>query len=153
MLSMQSFAFNFKSAVAISDNEIQATTDFNDSEVYEAFADISTLDQYLQSNENKTYSDLETENSTLLNGVSSSTSLPLGSAPSDELALGIPSFLWGCVFGVIGVVVVYLMTDENKDQTKKAFYGCIASTVVGVVFYIVVIAAATTTAAATPYYY
>jgi hypothetical protein len=151
LLNMQSFAFNLKSTVDISATEISATTEFNDSEIYEAFADISTLDQYLQTNEDKTYSDLELEDSSMLAGVSSSTTLPLSSSASDELALGIPSFLWGCVFGIIGVVVVYLMTDENKEQTKKAVYGCVASTVVGVVFYIVVIAAATTTAATVTY--
>ncbi len=151
LLTMQSFAFNLKSTVDFTSTEIQATTDFNDSEIYEAFADISTLDQYLQTNEDKTYSDLELEDSSMLAGVSSTTTLPLSSSQSDELALGIPSFLWGCVFGIIGVVVVYLMTDENKEQTKKAVYGCVASTVVGIVFYVVVIAAATTTAAAVTY--
>lgn len=151
MLNLQSFAFNLKSTVDISSTEIQATSDFNDSEIYEAFADISTLDQYLQKNEDKTYSDLQKENSSLLAGVSSSTTLPLSSSAPDELALGIPSFLWGCVFGIVGVLVVYLMTDENKAQTKKAFYGCIASTVVGTVLYIVVFAAAATTAS--PSYY
>lgn len=151
LLNTQTFAFNLKSTVDISSTEIEATTDFNDSEIYEAFADISTLDQYLQTNEDKTYSDLELEDSSMLAGVSSTTTLPLSSSASDELALGIPSFLWGCVFGIIGVVVVYLMTDENKEQTKKAVYGCVASTVVGVVFYIVVIAAATTTAATVTY--
>ena len=151
LLNTQTFAFNLKSAVDISSTEIEATTEFNDSEIYEAFADISTLDQYLQTNEDKTYSDLELEDSSMLAGVSSTTTLPLSSSASDELALGIPSFLWGCVFGIIGVVVVYLMTDENKEQTKKAVYGCVASTVVGIVFYIVVIAAATTTAATVTY--
>lgn len=151
LLNMQSFAFNLKSTVDFTSAEIQATTDFNDSEIYEAFAELSTLDQYLQTNEDKTYSDLELEDSSMLAGVSSTTTLPLSSSASDELALGIPSFLWGCVFGIIGVVVVYLMTDENKEQTKKAVYGCIASTVVGIVFYVVVIAAATTTAAAATY--
>jgi len=145
LLNMQSFAFNLKSTVNITDSEIQATANFDDSEIYQAFADISSLDKYLQTNEDKTYSDLKTEDVSMLNGVSSSTTLPLGSPESDELALGIPSFLWGCVFGVLGVVIVYIMTDDNKVQTKKAVYGCVASTIVGIVFYAVIIAAATTT--------
>jgi len=47
----------------------------------------------------------------------------------------------GCVFGWVGLLVVYLVL-ENKVKTKKALTGCVVSTVVGVVFYIVVIAAA-----------
>jgi zinc transporter ZupT len=85
----------------------------------------------------------------MLAGVSSTTTLPLSSSASDELALGIPSFLWGCVFGIVGVLVVYLMTDENKDQTKKAFFGCIAGSLIGTVLYVVVFAAAATTATTT----
>ncbi|MDP3915896.1 MAG: hypothetical protein Q8R96_19390 [Bacteroidota bacterium] len=149
LLNMQSFAFNLKSTVDFTSTEIEATTDFNDSEIYEAFADISTLDHYLQTNEDKTYSDLELEDSSMLAGVSSTTTLPLSSSASDELALGIPSFLWGCVFGIVGVLVVYLMTDENKDQTKKAFFGCIAGSLIGTVLYVVVFAAAATTATTT----
>lgn len=151
LLNLQSFALNFTNTVEITTDEIQATANFNDSEIYEAFADISTLEQYLQVNEDKTYSDLEMENSSLLSGVSSSTTLPLSSSASDELALGIPSFLWGCVFGIVGVLVVYLMTDENKDQTKKAFFGCLAGTVVGTVIYLVAFAAVATTTPAYTY--
>ena len=43
----------------------------------------------------------------------------------DEPALGIPGFVWGLVLGVIGILVVYLVT-EDKEETKKALYGCIA---------------------------
>ena len=36
----------------------------------------------------------------------------------------IPSFIWGCVAGPVGVLVVYLVTEDN-DETKKALLGCI----------------------------
>ena len=50
---------------------------------------------------------------------------------------GIPSFLWGCVLGVIGVVLVYILTDGNKDESKKAFYGCLVAAVVGTLLQII----------------
>lgn len=143
MFSFQTFAFSTKTSTAITENEIQSVIGFDESEIYAAFAEVSDLDQYLAQNEGVTYTDIDQENSTLLNGISSSTTLPF-SASSDELVLGIPSFFWGCVFGWVGLLVVYLVL-ENKEQTKKALYGCIASTVVSVVIYVAVFAAAATT--------
>jgi hypothetical protein len=43
----------------------------------------------------------------------------------DELPLGIPAFWWGCVLGVIGVILVYVLTDKDKEQTKKALIGAL----------------------------
>ncbi|NOY94838.1 MAG: hypothetical protein GXO81_00395 [Chlorobi bacterium] len=144
MLNLQTFGYtpiHFK-AESSSDvvNDILA---FNDSEVYDAFAEINDLTQFVADNEGVTYTDLEKENSELISKVSASASLSMQQDP-DELALGIPSFLWGCVFGIIGVLVVYIMTDENKEQTKKAFWGCVAGTAVSVVIYVVAFGVATT---------
>lgn len=150
LFNMQTFAFSLKTSTAITKSDIQSVAEFDDSEIYDAFAEISELDQYLAVNDSKSYTDVNQEDSALLNGISSTTSLPF-SASADELALGIPSFLWGCVFGIVGVLVVYLMTDENKDQTKKAVYGCIASSVVGLVLYFTVFAVAATTTPAYTY--
>jgi len=145
LLGMQSFAFTLKSSnsTPLTQNEIQSVSEFDDSEIYNAFAGISDLDHYLAINEGKTYAEVNQENSILLNGISATTSMPL-SASSDNLALGIPSFLWGCVFGVVGLLVVYLVC-EDKEQTKKALWGCVASTVVSTALYVLVIAAEVST--------
>lgn len=47
--------------------------------------------------------------------------------------LGIPSFLWGCGLGVVGMLVVYIVSDKDKVETKKAMWGCITWTAVVVV--------------------
>jgi|TARA_B110000971_G_C20017918_1_gene504884 hypothetical protein len=65
--------------------------------------------------------------------------------------LGIPSFVWGLCCGVSGLAVVYFVADD-KEETKKALYGCATSTVIGSIVYF----AAFATAAATTsnlYYY
>jgi hypothetical protein len=147
MFSMQTFAYTSKTSTSITKSEIQSVTEFDESEIYAAFADISDLDQYLAQHNDKSYTEVSQENATLLSGISATTTLPF-SASSDELVLGIPSFLWGCVFGWVGLLVVYLVL-ENKVQTKKALTGCIVSTVVGVVFYVIVIAAAASTGTTT----
>jgi len=44
----------------------------------------------------------------------------------DDRALGIPGFVWGFCLGGIGILVVYLVT-EDKEETKKALYGCLTA--------------------------
>jgi Gpi18-like mannosyltransferase len=145
MLNIPAFALSLKSNANLTTNEIKAASNFDESEVYAAFEGLSQLDQYLQVNDNVSYTDVAKVNSDILSNVSASSSLPLSAPAGDELALGIPSFLWGCVFGIIGVLVVYLMTDKDKEQTKKALYGCAASSVVSVLIYVLAFAASTTT--------
>ncbi len=151
MFSLQTFAYSSKTSVPITQDEIQSVTNFDESEIYTAFAEVSDLDQYLATNDSKTYSDVNLENSKLLNGISASTTLPF-SQSKDEKALGIPSFLWGCVLGWVGLLIVYLML-ENKEETKKALWGCVAGTAVWVVVYVILIAASASTTTSSGYYY
>jgi len=144
MCTMQTFAFTISSTNSITQSDIQAFSQFEDSEVYAAFSDVTALDQYLSVNADKTFADVSKENSSILNSVSASTSLPLTSTGNDETALGIPSFLWGCVLGWVGMLIVYLVT-ENKEQTKKALWGCLVGTAVEVVLYVVLVAASAST--------
>ncbi len=108
--------------------------------------ELNELGNYLDQNEGVTYDQVALAASELLINVSS-TSAPAG---GDEAPLGIPSFLWGCVFGVVGILIVYLVTDSDMDETKKALWGCLAGAAVGSVLYFAVFA--TTTAAAATYY-
>lgn len=98
---------------------------------------LNELDAYVEANEGVTFSDLENEGSLLIADINNSAA-PMGMAEGEgEPPLGIPSFLWGCVFGVVGLLVVYIMTDNDKEEAKKALWGCVASTVVSVVLYMV----------------
>jgi len=69
----------------------------------------------------------------------------------DEPALGIPGFVWGLVLGVIGILVVYLVT-EDKEETKKALYGCIVGSLLGLGCYFLLVAGATASAASSSGY-
>lgn len=55
MFSMQTFAYSTKTTAPITKSEIQSVTQFDDSEIYAAFAEVSDLDQYLAQNQDKTY--------------------------------------------------------------------------------------------------
>lgn len=101
-------------------------------------SELDELDAFVEANEGITFDKLSSEESPLVANMESTAS-PMGMAGQDDVPpLGIPSFLWGCVFGVIGLVIVYIMTDNNKAETKKAMWGCVASTAVSVVLYMVV---------------
>ncbi len=39
-------------------------------------------------------------------------------------------FWWGCCLGIVGFLVVYLVTDNDKAQVKNALLGCIVGTLV-----------------------
>ena len=58
-----------------------------------------------------------------------------------EPPLGIPSFVWGLCCGFAGIGIVYFITEDG-DETKKALYGCVTSTVIGGVLYVAGVAAA-----------
>jgi len=112
----------------------------------EALSDLNELDSYLALNVDLTYSDLEAADSELITNISN-VAAPMGTAPQDDDDLmGIPAFWWGCVLGWVGWLLVYVLTDQDSAQTKKAFNGCLISSGVSValsVLYYTVIATST----------
>lgn len=100
--------------------------------VQSEFTELNQLATMVTSNTDLTYSSLLVTNGNL---VTSLRLVPESLLPdgTKNPVLGIPSFLWGCAFNVAGMVVVYLVSQENMDETKKALWGCITSTVVWVV--------------------
>ena len=97
-----------------------------------ALSELNELDNYLSLNEGVTYADLEAAGSELIANISD-IAAPMGMAQGGEdLPLGIPAFWWGCVLGWIGWLLVYVLTDKDKVQTKQAFTGCLISSGVSV---------------------
>ena len=113
--------------------------------------ELNNLENYLALNEGTTYNDLVLADSDLIANVSDSSS-PMGMAQEGESPLGIPAFLWGCVLGWVGLLLVYIITDNDKPQVKKALFGCLVGTGVWVVVYVVLIAASASTTT-NGYYY
>lgn len=46
----------------------------------------------------------------------------------------IPAFWWGCILGWVGILVVFLVTQDSL-QTQNALWGCIVGTLLSCVFY------------------
>lgn len=101
------------------------------------FAQLDQLAGMVAANTDLTYTELKLSNETLVNNLKLVPDMGMPGAAAGEPVLGIPSFLWGCVFGVIGLAVVYIGTDEDKVETKKAMWGCITGTGAVAIVYLV----------------
>ncbi|MFC0876564.1 hypothetical protein ACE01N_08205 [Saccharicrinis sp. FJH2] len=92
------------------DSEISDFFDFNENEIYAEFENFET-----SSNDNN------------LNDLAAILPVPNKSenyTPDD--AFGIPSFLWGCIGGVTGIILVKVITEDN-GEARKAFTGCVVT--------------------------
>jgi hypothetical protein len=109
---------------------------YNKEAIASEFAEITTLENYVLNNPSSTLSALIADQNNLVTGLDLYSSNSMGFS-FNEPPLGIPSFLWGCAFGIVGVAIVYFMTEEDRAETKKSFYGCITSSLSSGVIYVV----------------
>jgi hypothetical protein len=109
---------------------------------------LQLLENYIYTNPGITLAGLQAEESMLVQGINLSKYYLPGFDRDDpgvkaqedgEPPLGIPSFLWGCVGGIYGILIVYLVSD-SKEQTEKAVKGCVVSRLVGCVIYVAIYA-------------
>ncbi|MFW6309487.1 MAG: hypothetical protein ACOC1D_00160 [Prolixibacteraceae bacterium] len=119
-------------------NELdESVFSFNEEALNKELSELNELDAYLAMNEEATFESLTDASSPLVANIDNSVS-PMGSSGAgDEPPLGIPSFLWGCVLGITGVLLVYIFSDENKDEAKKALNGCLVGVAFWTISYIV----------------
>lgn len=92
------------------------------------FAAIEQLENAIAQNPGLSLSEVKANHDYLLSGVSILEESSVTSMADDMPIL--PSFWWGCCLGIVGLVVVYLVTDNDKDQVKKALIGCVISTLI-----------------------
>ncbi|UBM57413.1 hypothetical protein LAG90_11340 [Marinilongibacter aquaticus] len=115
---------------------------FDESQISSEFGQLNKIENYVQDHD-VTLDELKAENSKLVSGIDLSTDASEALAV-DDLPLNIPAFWWGCVLAVLGVILVYVLTDQDKEQTKQALIGCLVFA--GVYVLIWVILAASTSA-------
>lgn len=121
---------------------------YDESVVNSELSDLQVLENYVVANPGVTLTDLKNENNSLIANLEFAVNDMGGFLFNGmEPPLGVSSFLWGCVFGIAGVAVVYFIADD-KDETKKAFKGCVINGIFYVIFYViyaVALAASSTT--------
>ncbi len=137
MLASQNQSLLANSLVKSSPGIDETAFNLDENAMNAALADLNELDAYLSQNEGVTYADLNAAGSDLIKNVSD-ISAPLGMpAEGDDSLMGIPAFWWGCILGWVGLLLVYVLTDKDKEQTKKALTGCLIASGVYIVFYVV----------------
>ena len=117
---------------------------FDEQKIENELSQISQLEAFILQNEGTTYSDLLMTENQITGNLSYANSGFMNFAML-EPPLGIPSFLWGFCFGAVGMLVVYVVS-EDRDETMKALWGCVAGTVIWTVIYFVAFAAAASSA-------
>jgi hypothetical protein len=109
-------------------------------------ADLQQLETIVSAR-NATYSQLAAEANPLLAAVSpnyTAGAALLGSAAPDERLLGIPGFFWGCCFGTLGVILVYVAVDDpaaKKREGRQAMVGCAIATIFSLCIYLIALSA------------
>jgi hypothetical protein len=107
----------------------------NDPQIDAEFDQLNKIEKYVENND-VTLEELQANNSDLVAGIDLNTDAAASIASAD-LPAGIPAFWWGCVLGILGVILVYVLTDKNQEQSKKALIGCLAWGVVAGLFWII----------------
>ncbi len=109
----------------------------DDAALSEEFASLNQLEDIVAAHSDVTFESLMAEHSDLMQSIHLQNDLSNGLLGFYfEPPLGIPSFVWGFCLGLVGIGVVYFMT-EDRDETKKALWGCVASAALTTVFYVV----------------
>ncbi|MEO0897876.1 MAG: hypothetical protein AAFY71_15825 [Bacteroidota bacterium] len=104
---------------------------FDEKEADAAVSHLTEIEQIVKE-ENLTLEELEANHTELLAEHTLLDSSMRG--PMDELPGNIPPFVWGFCLGLIGVLIVYLVTDDNQ-QTQKSLLGCLVGSLVGGLIY------------------
>lgn len=125
-------SLNTETAPVVAESQVMT---FNEQAVNAQFEKLNKLEEFVNANEGVTIEDVQ--NTELTQDLKLDTNVT-NAVAAGELPLNIPAFWWGCVLGLLGVLAVYLITDKDKEQTKKALYGCLAWTVLWVVYVVAV---------------
>lgn len=109
---------------------------YNQEVINYEFEKINKIEAFVASNEG---ADIESiEETELLNDIHLDTNSLATITNDSDLPLNIPAFLWGCLLGGLGILIVYMVT-EDKVQTKKAVYGCLVAGGVFAVIYVAIV--------------
>jgi len=110
---------------------------FDEQKVNAELNKLNKLEQHVLTHEGVTLDEISASNSHLTEGIALEVNSIAAVLADGELPANIPPFWWGFCLGWVGLLVVYLITDNDKPQVKKAFTGCLISTGVVVLFYVV----------------
>ena len=120
-------AIIFMSYASIASNSDLFKIDFNS--VNQEFTELNIVEDMVVANPDLTYSSLSISDAGLIERLSlvPNSAVPLANG---NAVLGIPSFWWGCGLGLVGVGIVYFLTDKDSSEAKKALWGCLVGSLI-----------------------
>lgn len=117
-------------------NEGTEVFEFNEQEVNEELQQLTQLETYVLSNEGITLDEVTTSKSKLIEGLTLEPNSIATITAKGGLPANIPAFWWGFCLGWVGLLLVYILTDNDRPQVKSAFTGCVVATAIYVVLYV-----------------
>jgi hypothetical protein len=123
-------------STSLSDENVatQPAMVMNEPSINAEFEKLNKLEQYVAAHEGTTLEDVK--DSELTKDLNLDTNVA-NTVAAGDLPANIPAFWWGCVLSWVGVLIVYLVTDKDKDQTKKALMGCLIGAGIYIIFWVV----------------
>lgn len=108
--------------------------EYNPASLNAEMQELNDLESFVSNNAGVTYTDMLMGGNSLLVNIENPLS-PISNMSIAEGPLGIPSILWGCCLGLIGVLIVYIVSNEDKHELKMSLVGCLIGTAVSIVYY------------------
>jgi hypothetical protein len=110
----------------------------NEEEVTAQISELDNLENYVTAHQGATLTDVIKATSEGSANFDVSMLNNFATTYAEGPVAGIPSFLWGCVLGPAGLLVVYLVSDQDKQETRKALYGCLANGAAWILYVVLV---------------
>lgn len=101
--------------------------DFNQSAIDQEFQTLNAIEHLVNQQPNLSFEELQESHPELVSNLSAQSTDLNQTAGSMPL---VGPFWWGCVLGIIGLLLVYIVTDNDKAQLKSALIGCVVGTLV-----------------------
>jgi hypothetical protein len=92
------------------------------------FSDLDKIESFIENNNGVTLQELTAERADLLESVILMADTSTVFTTEEMPILG--GFWWGCCLGIVGLALVYFITDNDRDEVKKALIGCVISSLV-----------------------
>ncbi len=92
------------------------------------FTDLDKIESFIEKNPGITLEEMKAGQNSLLSGIelTEDTASTLNVAKEMPIVGG---FWWGCCLGIVGLALVYFITDNDKTEVKNALIGCVISTI------------------------
>lgn len=91
------------------------------------FSPLEAIEEVVEANPELDFETLKTNHPELLEGLEIHQEAALVDLQGDMPILG--AFWWGCCLGIVGLLLTYIITDNDKAQVKSALIGCVISTI------------------------